>query len=210
MPLTLKNEPHTDGRVARSERNTDAIIKALRRLYARGQYTPTVEEVAALAGVTRRSVYNRFPDTDSIAQELGNRQLEAFGHLHYRIPAAEQPLSGRIHEFIAQRLELYEAVAPVRRAALVNAHRSGAIRKQLRSLAHYGARLLTETFAPELASLPQIEQTALIHALDLSCSFEAWDRLRRVQKLSATEAQTTLVTLVQGCLAQALGKAIHT
>lgn len=192
----MKSSPRTDGRVARGERNTEAIVAALQKLYARGKYSPTVGEVAGLAGVTRRSIYNRFPDIESVAEELANRQLKQLSELFQRLPNAESPLAERVEEFAAQCAELFEQVGPVHRAAAIHAHRSQAIRRYMRKAQVRAAERVTRAFDAELSALSAAERARLQQALTLACSFEAWDRLRTVQKLAIKDAQRVLGDLV--------------
>ncbi len=43
-----------DGRTARRDRNSDAVLDAVHELFVEGQLVPTVEEVAARSGVSTR------------------------------------------------------------------------------------------------------------------------------------------------------------
>jgi TetR/AcrR family transcriptional regulator, regulator of autoinduction and epiphytic fitness len=109
----------TDGRVTRGVRNREAIIDALLECYEAGALRPSVPEVAARAGVSVRSVHNHFADVEALHAEVARRQVERYAPLIG--PAAT------IEEFVDQRAAVYEAITPVRRAALFAIRDSPAI-----------------------------------------------------------------------------------
>lgn len=184
----------TDGRVQRGERNRQAIVDALLELYRGGELQPTAQQVAEQAGVAPRSVYHHFADMEALATEVSARQIRDHRGL-VETPVLTGDLTTRLDEIVARRSALFEAVAPVRRAALLHAHRSDTIRKNLGTVAAHLRAQLAETFATELAGRPD-----LIDALDLLASWEAWERLRTQQRLSATRARRVLTTTMHTLL----------
>src|SRR5450432_3506556 len=110
----------TDGRVRRGAENRTALVEALVSLYEDGELAPTAAEIAQRAGVAVRSVYGHFGDVETLAAEVSERQW----HVHRRLMDAE-PIAGtlaeRVDELVGRRAALFEAVAPVRRAALLHA-----------------------------------------------------------------------------------------
>src|SRR5215831_20801349 len=100
-----------DGRVIRGERNREAIADALLACYEDGILNPSIPEVAARAGVSARSVHNHFADVEALRAEVARRQWERYAHLLGPVADAS--------ELIAQRAVFFEAVTPVRRAALL-------------------------------------------------------------------------------------------
>lgn len=176
-----------DGRVLRGARNREAIIEALLALYRAGELRPTALQVAEQAGVAPRSVFHHFADMEELVAELSARQFREHGHL-MDAPDPQGSLAERIDALVAQRGALFEAVAPVRRAALLEAPRSPTVRRNLAGLARRLRAQLERTFASELRSAGDLD------ALDLLTSWEAWDRLRTNQRLSATRARRVLAT----------------
>src|SRR5450432_3225103 len=139
----------TDGRVRRGAENRAALVEALVSLYEEGELEPTAAQIAQRAGVAVRSVYGHFGDVETLAAEVSERQW----HVHRRLMDAE-PIAGtlieRIDELVARRATLFEAVAPVRRAALLHVHRSATIAGNLRRLAQRLRAQVAKTFAAEL------------------------------------------------------------
>jgi AcrR family transcriptional regulator len=178
-----------DGRVRRGAENRSALVEALVSLYEEGELTPTAAQIAERAGVAVRSVYGHFGDVETLAAEVSQRQWEVHGRLMDAEPIAGT-LRERIDELVARRAELFEAIAPVRRAGMLHAHHSDTIATNLRRLARRQRAQVAQTFAPEL--------TDLLDAADLLLSWESWERLRVQQGCSPARARRVLVaTLVR-------------
>jgi AcrR family transcriptional regulator len=60
-------ETSDDGRLARGQRTREAVIDALFDLYAEGNLTPTIEDIASRVGRTTRSIYTHFQDKEALA-----------------------------------------------------------------------------------------------------------------------------------------------
>lgn len=184
-----------DGRVARGRRTREAVIDALSALYAEDNLTPTIEDIASRVGMTTRSIYHHFQDRDAIAVALAEHQKARHPDLFIAHPLSGT-LTERIDGLVAHRAELFEAVAPVRRAALANMHTSPEIRKQQTSFASRLRRQLTGTFEPELSALDRSTKAETIELLDLHTSWDTWERLRRWQRLSVPRSHRLVTDLV--------------
>src|ERR1700733_1545687 len=124
--MTTMDAQATDGRTQRGARNREAIIDALIACYDDGSLQPSVDEVAARAGVSARSVHNHFDDVETLRAEVAQRQWERFTPFVTAIdPAA--PIGERVEQLVSQRAAVYEGVTPVRRAALLTLPSSPAI-----------------------------------------------------------------------------------
>lgn len=194
MPATDEAPGHTrDSLAFRDERARDAIVDAMLGLYHRGVPDPTALEIADQAGVSLRSVYYHFADLESLAIEAVGRQRAQIEPLLIA-PITTGTLEDRITETVERRCELYEVVTPVRRAALLIRHRSPTIDENLAFLAKLLREQLATTFAPELAAVADERgsRCALVDALDLATSWEAWERLRTSQALTRDRARTVV------------------
>ena len=175
-----------DGRVQRGERNREAIVDALLACYEAGLLRPSVAEVAERAGVSTRSVHNHFADVEAMRAELVQRQWEK-----------NAPLLGEvrsIEELIAQRVIFFEAVTPVRRAALLSVHDSPSIAR--------GLARLDRTLRAQIEALYPTVENDVLDALDLATSWDAWNRLRGAQDCSVARARRvveyTVRTIIEG------------
>jgi AcrR family transcriptional regulator len=175
-----------DGRVQRGERNREAIVDALLACYEAGELRPSVPEVAARAGVSVRSVHNHFADVEALRAEVSQRQWERYAHLLTGAASAS--------ELVEQRAAFYEAVTPVRRAALLTVHDSPTIAKNLARLDRILRRQLESLY-------PALDSDAL-SALEAATSWDSWNRLRVAQGCSVARAkrviERTISALTEG------------
>ncbi len=177
-----------DGRVRRGERNREAIIDALLACYDEGDPDPSLPDVAARAGVSVRSVHNHFDDVESLRAEVAQRQWRRYAHLAAP-PDAGAPLPDRIAMVVDGRAHLFEAVTPVRRAALLSRHDSPTIAANLAEADRRLRRALERAFAREL----RVVGPEIVDALDALLAWDVWNRLRTAQGCSVTRAKKVLV-----------------
>jgi AcrR family transcriptional regulator len=170
-----------DGRVTRGARNREAIVDALLECYESGILRPSVPEVAARAGVSVRSVHNHFEDVEALRAEVAQRQWER--HASLVGPTAT------VEELVEKRAAFYEAVTPVRRAALLSVHDSPTIARNLARLDRVLRRQLERSF-------PEVDPTTL-DALDVLTSWDAWNRLRTAQGCSVARARRIVVDSIR-------------
>jgi AcrR family transcriptional regulator len=180
-----------DGRVVRGERNREAIVDALLALYDDGVVRPSVADVAERAGVSTRSVHNHFADMEALRAEVADRQWARYEHLS-EPPPRDLSLEDRIEMLVERRGALYEAITPVRRAALLSVHDSPTIARRLARLGRILRAQLATLFEPELRTA---EESAL-DAIDLCTSWDAWERLRTQQRLSIRGTKRVVATTV--------------
>jgi AcrR family transcriptional regulator len=185
-PQGSARPPEPDGRTLRSERSREAMVDALFELVGEGVLRPTAHQVAQRAGVGIRSVFRHFEDMDTLYAEMDAR-LRSEAEPILRSARAAGPVEQRGRALAAQRAALFERIAPYKRAG--NLSRAGS-----RYLQATHQQLVRELRAdlrrwlPELASAPH----ACADALELVTSYEAWDRLRVEQHLSAARARAAL------------------
>ena len=182
-----------DGRVRRGAENRSALVEALVSLYEEGELSPTASQIAQRAGVAVRSVYGHFGDVETLAAEVSQRQWQVHRGLKDAEPIVGS-LDDRIEELVARRAELFEAVAPVRRAAMLHAHHNETIAANLRVLAKRLRAQVAQTFAPELDRVGRARTALLLDAADLLLAWESWERLRSQQGCSPVRARRVLAS----------------
>ncbi len=143
-----------DGRTARRDRNSDAVLDAVHELFVEGQIVPTVEDVAARSGVSPRSVYRYFPDSRALLGAALTRRIEVAEPLWQLEDVGQGSLDDRIERLVAHRLALYETSAPTIRAALSLAHEAPAIARQVERRRQQLSDQTRRHFAAELAAHP--------------------------------------------------------
>jgi AcrR family transcriptional regulator len=175
-----------DGRALRSERSRAAMLEALFELVGEGVLRPTAAQVAERAGVGIRSVFRHFEDMDTLFAEMDARlRSEAEPLLRAGPPAGS--LERRARALAGQRAALFERIAPYKRAGNLQRATSAYLQAAHRSLVRE-LRADLRRWLPELAGAP----ADVADALELVSSYEAWERLRVEQRLSAPRARAAL------------------
>ena len=188
-----------DGRAARARRTRDAIVTAVLELLESGELRPTGEMIAARAGVSERSIFQHFPERDGLLAAVGDRQRDRVLAIVERIPV-DLPLDERIDRFVDQRARVWEVVAPVRRAALLNEPFSDVVREGLEAARRLAHAELAVVFAGELDALPAHDRTRVHAALSAAAEFSTWESLRAHQGLSVDDARGAVHTAVAALL----------
>ena len=188
------DEIAADGRVRRSQRSGQAIVEALFELVGEGVLEPTAQQVAERARLGIRTVFRRFSDMESLFAEMDARlEAEALPLLIGGRP--EGSLRERARALIRQRVSFFERIAPFKRSGNVKRWRSPFLRdRHARLVRALRAELIR--WLPELARAP----AAVADAVDLTTSFEAWDRLRSDQGLGRARAQAAVEQTVLSLL----------
>ncbi len=183
-----------DGRVARRERNIDAVLDVVLEMFAEEWLFPTMEQAASRSGLSLRSLYRYFADPGELLEATirRNRELAApVAHLH---KIGEGPLAYRIDAFVAMRLRLYDTFGPVYRATLAHAHRLPRVSEQLATARNDLREQFELQFAPELASSTPADRDSVLAAGDLLTQLDSIDYLRRHRALSTAETGAVLTS----------------
>ncbi|MCW3001336.1 MAG: TetR/AcrR family transcriptional regulator [Conexibacter sp.] len=180
-----------DGRVARSHRTRAAIVDALIALLEEGNVQPTIEEIAARARVSPRTVFQHYADREALFAAVSEHRSP---HLDVLMGAIDAfgPLDMRIAEVVAQRARVFEWIAPVRRAALLMEPFSGSVRASLDSFRTRKRDDVARIFAAEIAICPEGERATLVAALGAAASWSSWAALREQQGLDVEQASAAL------------------
>jgi AcrR family transcriptional regulator len=187
-------EAATDGRHRRSLRSREAVVDALLDLLAETGDSPSAQAVAERAEVSLRTVFRHFDDVDSLFAAAVAQQIERVGALFEPLPAAGD-LRTRLAALVDHRAQLFEQIAPVRRAAL---RRDGhdAIAAWLARSNALLRQQVTMQLAAELDGVSDAVRERTVEALDVMTGFQAWDSMRRDQRLDVDAAKAVVVHAV--------------
>ena len=187
-------DPVIDGRRRRGQDNRARIVAAMLEIVQSGEIAPGAEQVAARADVGLRTVFRHFQDMDSLYREMSH-MIEGELSAIIRRPFAGADWRERLREMIARRAQVFERIAPFRRAAEAFRHRS-------KFLGSDYDRLVVELRTTLERELPAAmrEDALRLEALDMLLSYEAWARLRREQNLTPKRAQAVLEAAVERLL----------
>jgi TetR/AcrR family transcriptional regulator, regulator of autoinduction and epiphytic fitness len=185
-----------DGRLARSARTRGAIVDALRALHHDGDLRPTAPRVAERAGVSLRTVWQHFADLETLLVEAGRRDYEIA--VRYVVPIdPSAPLPTRMSQLVKQRGRMFEALAPVWRAARLQEPFSPQIRRNRDRLLEAGRDQLERIFGGELAAIPTDRREATFAALQVATSWSTWESLRGELALSVEAAEQAVLVLLE-------------
>ena len=177
-----------DGRVARRERNRDAVVDAIMVLVQSGEIEPSMGQVAEVAGVSERSIFRHFESREALIAAVIERQLEVVGSLLREIPR-DGPVADRVHALMSERARLFEEITPMRYCALRVADRSDLVAERLADARAWLRDEIEAVFAHELERCPPTERRDLLDTLELITSWEAWNVLRRHQGCTVARAR---------------------
>ena len=194
-----------DGRRAGRERNRDAVVDALLDLYREGNISPGAEEVAERSGVSRRSLFRYFDDLDDLCRAAIARQTLRAGHLIALQDMGEGALAGRITRLVAQRVDLFEAIAPAARVGRLRAPYQPIVAEDMRKSRAVLRRQVEKHFATELDRLEPDRRRETLAAADVLCSFESFDLLREAQGMNRRQYQRTIRRALAALLEDAAG-----
>ena len=187
-----------DGRTARRDRNTAAVLDAARDLFIEGNLQPTVEAVAARAGLSLRSVYRYFEDTEALFRAAIARRVALAESLFPLPQIGEGDLEDRIARVVDHRLALYEALAPEVRAALLRGPSAPLVMEAIEGRRRQLSEQVRAHFAPELGRGAAAQD--VLRCVDLLLQFEALENLTQRHRHSLRTVRRILVAGLRALL----------
>jgi AcrR family transcriptional regulator len=187
-------ETPTDGRRLRRDRNREAVVAALLELYREGDIAPSTEEIAARAGISARSLFRYFDDSDALVRTAIARQQEHLAPLYALEIDPTAARDDRIAGFVAGRVRLLEEMGSVGRVARNLAAKQPRLAEELGRIRAVLRGQVADLFAAELASRSDADAVATLAAIDVLTSWESYHLLREDQGLSAATAAAVITT----------------
>ena len=192
------NRAEVDGRTARKDRNRDVVLDAVLTLFTEDNLIPSPDEVAQRSGVSLRSVYRYFADTEALLRAAIDRHVERIQPLALIEQAGVGTFEQRLSHFLDARLRLYEAVAPTARASRLRAATSEVIRDQLEASRVQLRNQTGAQFGAELSDLAPKVRRAVFAAVDSLTQMESIDTYRNNRQFSGAATREMLaITLTQ-------------
>ena len=178
-----------DGRRLRSERTRQLIIEAYLALIRENPSTPmpTAQEIAARAGYSVRSVFERFPDLHTLRVAAAD-----YGLAHAAALAPARDIDGdratRIRSQVETRAGTCERGVALWRALIYNIDENDALTVRIKIARERTIDRMRLMYRHELATLPELEQRNLLIALEAMTDVESWARMRETYGLSYAES----------------------
>ncbi|MGN6795242.1 MAG: hypothetical protein ACTHJW_22875 [Streptosporangiaceae bacterium] len=207
MATDMTERAVVDGRTARKDRNMVAVLDAVLELFIKGDLIPSPEAIAQRSGVSLRSVYRYLAASRDLVHAAIERHLERVGPLFALDQVGEGPFATRVEDFVAARLRLYQAIAPMARAAQARTRMratpaSQIIRESLNARRGLLRVQLSRHFAAELATFgPRAD--AILAAADALTQIETIDWYLVDGGYTLTQTREALMTGLSRLLATA-------
>lgn len=189
-----------DGRRLRSERTRQLIVEAYLALVREEcPVLPTAAKVAARAGYSVRSVFERFPDIHAL-------QVAATDYSITQVVAMAASRDGgggraaRIESHVNTRARASEHWLPLWRALIALQDGSEELKARVRAMRERVLSLMEHVYEPELSTLPDADRRQTLIALEAIVDVESWARMHEQFGLSFDEASAAWVQAIDRIL----------
>lgn len=192
--------PRIDGRTLRGQRTRAALVSTVLAMVQRGELRLTAPTIAHAAGVSIRSLFQHFPDLESLWIAAADRTLELTLPLIQPIES-QGPFDVRLAAFLDQRCKVLETTTPMRRAASLLAPFSEEMQRRFDNARKIGADEMQRAFGHELARCPEALRPRVFVSLELATTWAAWESLRRIRALSLEASRASVEHMLRMLLA---------
>jgi AcrR family transcriptional regulator len=188
-----------DGRRLRSERTRQLIIEAYMSLVRETGQVPTGQQIAARAGYSVRSLFERFPDLNALRLAATDHAI-AEGRSEGALRDVDADRSTRIRSQVVSRAGGCEKWLPMWRVLSVNNEGSEELGKRMRMVRELVRMRLELMFQKELATLDEIRRRHTMIALETITDYESWGRMRELYGLSIEEGYAVWIRAIDRLL----------
>jgi AcrR family transcriptional regulator len=186
-PTTLQPQVQQAGRGDRVARTREAIVSSTLTLAMEGEVAPIVRDIAKLAGVSARTVFQHLADTAELYVAVLGRVLTGLRGEPQQAPSGA--LDERISTVIGQRAGRYEKLLPMWTFVETLQRRSSEAGEQVSRLYTVNREQLAEFFGEELTGLSGEERERKLNALAMALTPESWIVLRERLGLTVDQAR---------------------
>jgi AcrR family transcriptional regulator len=192
------NQLPTPARGDRVARTREAIVGSALALALAGEVAPIVRDIAKMAGVSARTVFQHFADTAELyVAVLGRVMTAALGEVDFNIALA---LDERIAMIINQCSERGERLLPMWTFVETLQRRSAEASDMIVQMYTANRVQLAQWFEHELAALPAESRERTLNALAMALAPESWVVLRERLGLSVEQARDELAFVARAVL----------
>ena len=176
-----------DGRRQRSQRTRLSIITAYLELLRRSGVMPTAAQIAAEAGCSSRSIFERFTDLDALSLATADYAI-AQGQAEAVARDVDGDRAARIRSHVGTRALACEKWLPLWRV-ITRQDQIADLKKRVVLVRLANIERMKLMYAPELVILPEGPRDQLLIGLAALTSFESWDQMRNCHGQSPDAAQ---------------------
>ena len=191
--------PSQDGRRLRSERTKQSIMDAYIELLREKPDVPTAAQIAARAGISTRSVFERFVDLKGLSLSTLDYAF-AMGEAQAVVRDVDGDRPTRLRSHVETRAHTCERWLPVWRVVVANQGKMEELRDRVRFIRQAIVKRVELMYRPELGVLSAEERRDLLIALEALIDFESWARMRDGHGLSFEEACSVWMRMIDRML----------
>jgi TetR/AcrR family transcriptional regulator of autoinduction and epiphytic fitness len=195
MRELVTNHRLSDGRLQRSERTRQALIKAYLDLLREKQKPPTAPVIARRMGCSIRSVFQHFSGLSTLSLAAADYAFEQ-ALTQAAVPNVDADLHTRLMAQVETRAAICEQWLPLWRALLRYQSESKEVAIRIKRTRAAMVARLELAYAPELSTLSEPERCRMLVALDILTDFESWGRLREGYGLSIEAARDVWMSVI--------------
>lgn len=200
-PPAASGKVKVDGRRLRSERTKQLIIEAYLAIIRETPETPvpTAADIAARAGYSVRSIFERFPDLHTLRVAAADYAL---AHAAALAPArhVDGDRATRIRSHVETRAGTCERGVSLWRAILFNVDENDDLKVRIKVARDRTIERMELMYRPELDLLGPVERRNTLVALELITDIESWARLREMYGLSFAEGCAAWIAAIDRIL----------
>ncbi|MFM6854469.1 MAG: TetR/AcrR family transcriptional regulator [Sphingopyxis sp.] len=185
-----------DGRRRRSLSSRAKIVSAVMEFTRAGDFAPSAQRVADMAGVGLRTVFRHFDDMDTLFREI-TTMVEA-----EVMPIILQPVDGdtwqdKLAIVVERRAAVFETIMPFRLSANVKRYQSAFLMADYLRINALERRLVEAVLPADL-----LVDRVGVDALHIALGFQTWRALRYDQQLPADVAVQVVRRMVADWVAR--------
>jgi AcrR family transcriptional regulator len=193
----INEKPRMDGRNQRAEKNRQLVAEAFLKLLVDGESNPTAQMISERSGVSTSTLFRLYEDLEALHVAVLTERVQQAREYFVDVPI-QLPLNERVRQLVKLRSSYYEKIGNVRRYAVARRSVSKVVDRVLRRNEKRLYSQIQRLFAAEISELEQASDVLL--GIDNITSWETWDRLRTVQKLSVKRAKVVVETTLMRLL----------
>lgn len=194
-------KPKVDGRRLRSERTKQLIIEAFLAIIRENPQTPvpTAADIAARAGYSVRSIFERFPDLHTLRVAAADYAL---AHAAALAPArhVDADRATRIRSHVETRAGTCERGVSLWRAILFHIDEKDDLKNRIKVARDRTIERMELMYRPELEALPPTQRRNVLIALEAITDIESWARLRDLYGFSFAEGCAAWIAAIDRIL----------
>lgn len=187
--IAINDKPILDGRNLRAEKNRKLVAEAFFELLEDGESNPTAQMISKRSGVSTSTLFRLYEDLEALHIAVLTARVEQLREYFVDVPI-ELPLSERVRQLVKLRSTFYQKIGNVRRYAVGRRRASKLVDNLLSMNEKWFYSQIQRLFAAEMSESEQAADELL--GIDSITSWESWERLHTVQKLSVKRAKVVI------------------